>query len=151
METDVCVSVRTCLFYSNFLWDVLCKLSIPISTYLFESQDALIGSLLRLIQRMTTSSKSTELKEDRGLKKALCPALAIPDDPSVRVSQLLWSSCRQIMHSVIQQCGGPLFQEGKLQMKLSLPVIILLNILVLLVSFKQFTEWTTWVAVSSFK
>ena len=52
-------------------------------------QDALIGSLLRLIQRMSSAHKAAEKKEDKGLKKALCPALAIPDDPSVRVSSVL--------------------------------------------------------------
>lgn len=53
-------------------------------------QDALIGSLLRLIQRMSSTVKK-DSKEDKGLKKALCPALAIPDDPTVRVGAISMS------------------------------------------------------------
>lgn len=57
-----------------------------VSKFVMFLKDALIGSLLRLIQRMSSARKEDKLKvEDKGLKKALCPALAIPDDPSVRV------------------------------------------------------------------
>ena len=73
-----------------------------VSMYL--SQDALVGSLLRLIQRMT-QSKSAKIaaddrKEDKGLTKALCPALAIPDDPSVRVCRITDAKSPSLCHQL---------------------------------------------------
>lgn len=69
-------------------------------------QDALIGSLLRLIQRMSSSVKKEDTKEDKGLKKALCPALAIPDDPAVRVCYLITSlPAYHLTCSVILRCA----------------------------------------------
>ena len=71
------------LLNKHFFYILICIV------FFFLLQDALIGSLLRLIQRMSSAHKAAEKKEDKGLKKALCPALAIPDDPSVRVSSQL--------------------------------------------------------------
>lgn len=53
--------------------------------------------------------------DDKGLKKALCPALAIPDDPSVRVSPYPHDNLRVIICNLPDQCGS----EGSLELSIS--------------------------------
>ena len=84
-----------------------------LMTCFFHEQDSLIANLLRLIKKMKPKSKQKpkgkagkseptwdereaeeeSKKSDRDINKQLFPALAMPNDPQIRVCLLCYTGC----------------------------------------------------------